>query len=123
MDEGETYRLAATVSPLPHPPEKMLSKTYQHPHYIRPQLGKAVGRSAAVCPGLAGRRRGPLLALHGVGVICVLVRKFEFQTRGQGPRSPAVSTLSVPRLLLDKVALDAPVKCGSVAWHDPKLGA
>lgn len=31
--------------------------------------------------------------------------------------------VSVPRLLLEKVALDAPVKRSNTAWHDPKFSA
>lgn len=40
-----------------------------------------------------------------------------------GACSPATNEMSVPRLFLEKVALDAPVKCSNIAWHDPKFSA
>lgn len=39
-------------------------QTYQHPHDIRPQLGKTVGGSSAFCPWLIRSCTGPLISLH-----------------------------------------------------------
>lgn len=41
-------------------------QTYQHPHDIRPQLGKTVGGSSAFCPWLIRSCTGPLISLHCV---------------------------------------------------------
>lgn len=46
-------------------------KTHQHPHNVRPQLGKTVGHSSAVCLGLIRRRTGPLITFHNVWIFCV----------------------------------------------------
>lgn len=116
--EDEKSRVAVSlpcqsvvVSPLPQ-------KTYQHPHDVRPQLGKTVGRSSAVCLGLIGGRTGSLVTFHDVKIFCLQSQqsgaKIESKPAGRGLIT-AVNEKSVTRLLLEKVAPGAPVKCSKIA--------
>lgn len=96
-EEGEKSQLVASLwcKPMivpPPPPRQTPPKTYQHPHYVRPQLGKTVGSSSPVCLGLVGRRTGPLITFHNVGVFCVQLdqsgARLESKAHKQGPDQP-----------------------------------